>query len=322
MANSGTFVNATLNYTPNNNKQMVLYLRFEDKGLKPPIEEHGEVFNPFLPENKDPRIMRVRDVRPEISKWTTTDALDNHGFMYVKNKSSLSTMDYYDNEIVMNEYYPACGELVKERTGAAKVLVFDHVLRNKKAAGELLKGGAPIQNPVGLCHNDYTPISARNRVLQLAAPIDADITANTVKEPLLNMEEAKYLLDTHRVAFINVWRSIGAHPVKDNSLAVCDKESFAPNDFADLKFVYPDREGGISVAKYNPNHKWCYVSDLMNDECILLKCYDSKFGGVPSAHAGFDLPNAPSNYPSRESVEIRTIAFWPKEDNMNNKSKL
>ena len=39
MANSGTFVNATLNYTPNNNKQMVLYLRFEDKGLKPPIEE-------------------------------------------------------------------------------------------------------------------------------------------------------------------------------------------------------------------------------------------------------------------------------------------
>ena len=49
MANSGTFVNATLNYTPNNNKQMVLYLRFEDKGLKPPIEEHGEVFNPFLP---------------------------------------------------------------------------------------------------------------------------------------------------------------------------------------------------------------------------------------------------------------------------------
>ena len=89
-----------------------------------------------------------------------------------------------------------------------------------------------------------------------------------------------------------------------------------------MKFVYPDREGGISVAKYNPNHKWCYVSDLMNDECILLKCYDSKFGGVPSAHAGFDLPNAPSNYPSRESVEIRTIAFWPKEDNMNNKSKL
>ena len=79
----------------------------EDKGLKPPIEEHGEVFNPFLPENKDPRVMKVRDVRPEISKWTTTDALDNHGFMYVKNKSSLSTMDYYDNEIVMNEYYPA-----------------------------------------------------------------------------------------------------------------------------------------------------------------------------------------------------------------------
>jgi hypothetical protein len=318
-----TFIKATLNYTPPTNKQMTVYLRFEDKGLKPPVEKPDELFNPFLRKNKDPRVVRIRDVRPEIHKWTNMDALDNRGFMYVKNKSPLSKADYYDNSIVMNRYYPACADLVKGQTGAAKVIVFDHVLRNKNAAGKLLQGGAPIQSPVGLCHNDYTPASARNRVLQLAAPIDVERTANTVKEQLLDKEEAEYLLATHRFAFINVWRSIGSYPVKDNSLAICDKKSFATGDFSNLKFVYPDRTGEISVAKYNPTHKWHYISDLVNDECILLKCYDSAFGGVPSAHAGFDLPNAPINYPSRESVEIRTIAFWPNNINSNKKmSKL
>ena len=203
-------------------------------------------------------------------------------------------------------------------TGAAKVLVFDHVVRSPEKQGKLLEGGAPIQNPVTVCHNDYTDISAPNRVLQLAdvAKNDDGFTSNTVKDSLLSMEEAKHLLATHRVAFINVWRNINTTPVKDRPLAICDKQSFGSADFLPLKFIYPEREGGITVAKHNPDQNWFYFSEMAHDEVMLLKCYDSKGGGVPSIHSAFSLPTemVPEGAPTRESIEMRTIAFFPLEE--------
>merc|ERR1712192_14760 len=272
-------------------------------------------------DNLEGRQVDVFDVRGTLGAFQTKEALDHRGFMHHRHASNMALADFYDNDKVMKHYYPETAALVQQLTGASKVIVFDHVLRIsdawEKPRAEL-KGRERIQGPASFCHNDYTERSAPQRVLQLSDPIDPAITANTVKEPLLSRDEAERLVATHRVAFINVWRSVGTAPVRDNPLAICDQQSFGADDFVNLKFLYPDREGEIKVAKYSPTHRWLYVSEMTPEEVLLLKCYDSALGGVPSAHTGFSMPKSsiPPDCPPRESVEMRTVVFWPEKSKL------
>jgi len=75
---------------------------------------------------------------------------------------------------------------------------------------------------------------------------------------------------------------------------------------------YPDRVGEIYHLSYNAEHRWFYFPDMQTDEAIVFKCYDSMKDGRArwSAHAAFDDPNSPPNAPARESIEMRTLAFF------------
>ncbi|MGZ9272977.1 MAG: CmcJ/NvfI family oxidoreductase, partial [Candidatus Binatia bacterium] len=57
---------------------------------------------------------------------------------------------------------------------------------------------------------------------------------------------------------------------------------------------------------------WFYFPNMQTDEAIVFKCYDSMKDGRArwSAHAAFDDPNSPGNAPARESIEMRTLAFF------------
>jgi hypothetical protein len=48
------------------------------------------------------------------------------------------------------------------------------------------------------------------------------------------------------------------------------------------------------------------------DEAMLLKCFDSSRDGRArfTAHTAFTLPNTPEDATPRESVEVRTMAFF------------
>jgi hypothetical protein len=48
------------------------------------------------------------------------------------------------------------------------------------------------------------------------------------------------------------------------------------------------------------------------DEVMLLKCFDSARDGRArfTAHSAFDDPNTRENAPPRESIEVRTLAFF------------
>ena len=125
----------------------------------------------------------------------------------------------------------------------------------------------------------------------------------------------------------------GSKPVRDRPLAVCDQRTINAADLQTVRFFYPDREGEICVARHSERHQWMYVSDLTADEVLLIKCYDSERAGpsgffsevlsklffyhvpsgVPSAHTAFELPNPDGHVTApRQSIEMRTIAFWPR----------
>jgi len=214
-------------------------------------------------------------------------SLDVEGFALVPRTTAVK--DFYDDQEVKSVYYPEIERLMREATGAEKVLVFDHNVRSGPAAK---RGDKGIREPVRYAHNDYTLKSGPQRVRDLLAHDEAE-------------ERIK-----HRFAMVNVWRPIRG-PVMDTPLAVCDARTIAPNDFVATDLKYRDRTGEVYSMAFNPAHRWFYVSRMERDEVLLLKCFDSEPGRTRfTAHSAFDDPTCPPGAPARESIEIRTIAFF------------
>jgi hypothetical protein len=123
-------------------------------------------------------------------------------------------------------------------------------------------------------------------------------------------DEAESLL-AKRVAVINVWKPISG-PVLDTPLAVCDATSIGEDDLIPTNLAYAERTGEIYSLGFDAGHRWLYYPRMRADEAMLLKCYDSETDGRArfTAHAAFDDPSTPADAPSRESIEVRTFAFF------------
>jgi len=215
-------------------------------------------------------------------------SLDTHGFMLTRAETVVK--NFYDEREVKAVYYPEVERLMKEITGAVKVVVFDH---NVRCGPMAQRGENGTREPVKMAHNDYTLKSGPQRV-----------------RDLLPGNEAEMRLQ-HRFAMINVWRPIRG-PVQESPLGVCDARSLTQQDFVPTDLVYRDRLGEVYAVTFNPNHRWFYFSHMQTNEAMLLKCYDSMSDGRArfTAHSAFDDPTTPSNAPARESIEARTLVFF------------
>lgn len=68
-------------------------------------------------------------------------------------------------------------------------------------------------------------------------------------------------------------------------------------------------------VKYNPDHKWYYLSNQTPDEVTLIKCYDSKVDRARlTPHSAFpDAVWSTEKDPQRESIEVRALVFSDSE---------
>ena len=236
-----------------------------------------------------PRPVVVHDARG----LNPVPIVDREGFALVRQQSRLE--NFYDEGQVSTVYYPECECLLSDLTGASRVMVFDHIVRNAARSNE--KG---IKMPATAVHNDYTDSSGPQRL-----------------RDLLPTEAAELL--RHRFAIINVWRPLRG-PVLDSPLGVCDARSIAPGDLVPNARIYPDRRGEIQAVKFNSAHRWYYFSEMQPEEALLLKCYDSADDGRArfTAHSAFLDPTAPPSSPPRESIETRALVLFremqPAED--------
>jgi hypothetical protein len=228
--------------------------------------------------------MAIRSARSVVDELS----LDREGFILTHQNSAVQS--FYDDAEVRSVYYPEVERLVKEATGAARVLVFDHNVRRGPSAGPAEKG---VREPVKYAHNDYTVKSGPQRVRDLLPADQA--------EPLLK----------NRFAVINVWRPIRG-PVEETPLAVCDARSIAAADLVPTDLKYPDRTGEVYSLAFNPAHRWFYFPQMRREEVMLLKCYDSAADGRArfTAHGAFDDPTTRPGAPARESIEVRTLVFF------------
>ena len=100
--------------------------------------------------------------------------------------------------------------------------------------------------------------------------------------------------------------------VEELPLAVCDVSSNEPGDLLLMDLKYRDRDGEIYVLRHSPKHKWIYFPEMLSSQALLLKTYDSETDGRARfmAHSTFEDPNTPENAIPRESIEVRTMAFF------------
>lgn len=213
-------------------------------------------------------------------------SLDDQGLVFVEHKTKVA--DFFDEDQVRAVYYPEIEKLIRRESGASRVVIFDHALRS---GDETEREAKLIRTPVMQAHNDYTEWSGPNRLHEILP------------------DEADDLLK-RRFAIIQVWRAIN-QPIQANPLALADARSI---EFADLMVAerrYPHRVGQTYRLRYNPNHRWIYFPEMRRDEAIVFKVYDSEKNRARfTAHTSFDDPATPPNAPPRQSIEVRTFAFF------------
>jgi len=122
--------------------------------------------------------------------------------------------------------------------------------------------------------------------------------------------EAEDLLQ-RRFAIIQVWRPI-RHPVETYPLAMADAQTLSPQDMIISERRAPGRIGQTYAIKYNPAHKWYWFPRMRREEAYVFKVFDSIKDGRArwTAHTAFKDPTTPPNARPRESIEIRTMAFF------------
>jgi hypothetical protein len=266
------FVEADLNYLAYDGRRPVNY-------AYPPPAGIPQSNVTFVPHHVRIENGRALGERPSLHR---------QGFELREHRSAVH--DFSEEAVIREQYYPEVERLLKQATGAEKVVVFDHTLR-LDTPGHAQEG---IREPVRRVHNDQTFVSGPRRV-----------------RDHLPAEEAERRLQ-HRYAIVNVWRPIGA-PVATAPLALCDARSISRDDLIASDLVYRDKVGETYAFRHNPKHRWFYFPEVRPDEVVLLKIYDSLVTGAArlTAHTAFDHPNTSPTAAPRRSIELRTLVFWP-----------
>lgn len=266
-------VRATLNYTVDNGRAPDYYFYEPDPGTE------------LNPPGTDLREMDIHNGWPEADRLSA----DREGFELHEFGAAFDAYD--DDAAVHRDFYPQVIDYVKRHTGAKRVVVFDHTIRKRLPAD--LKVQTTVQRPaVLLVHSDYTVHSGPQRVRDILP------------------DEADALLQ-RRVAFYNVWKPLRER-VLELPLAMCDARTHDDADMLRMDLKYRERTGEIYVMRHSPRHRWMYFPEMEARHALLLKTYDSETDGRARfmGHTAFEDPTTPPDAPKRESIEVRTMAFF------------
>ena len=266
-------VRTTVQYTVDNGVPPDYYFYEPDASVK------------LNPPGTDPREVEIHNAWAQAA----TLSADREGFELHDFEARFDQFD--DDTSVHAQFYPQVVDFVKRNTGAKRVVVFDHTIRKRLPAD--LKQQTTVQRPaVMLVHSDYTPASGPQRVRDIV-PDDAD--------ELLQ----------RRVAFYNVWKPLYRR-VEELPLAMIDAQTQQEGDLLRMDLKYRERTGEIYVLRHSPQHRWHYFPHMEARHALLLKTYDSETDGRARfmGHSAFEDPTSPPDAPRRESIEVRTMAFF------------
>ena len=242
----------------------------------------------------DLRTLSFHDARG----WSTPPSLDREGFCLAPHKTAIR--DFTNRDEVRAGYAPELEELLREVTGAKRVLgfPFGHMRFSKRSSN--YKTGANSQ-PAHFPHVDCTPRTAHG----------------LVESKVFGIAKAELEPGEILVGY-NIWRVI-SDPPQDAPLAVCDVRSVAREDLIEADGVYdygepPWMTSEAYLVRHNPAHRWAYFSNMRPDEALVFRTYGNEpqwIAGAP--HVAFEDPTCPPEAAARVSVEAHAYAIFDAE---------
>ncbi|KAF2649448.1 methyltransferase CmcJ [Lophiostoma macrostomum CBS 122681] len=252
----------------------------------------------------------IRDIRGSEHLYD----LDSHGFKVVEHRSAVQ--DWSDKTTVSREYIKEVERVIKKHmSGVDEVHIFNwRTRKNKPYKTEGIKevdleDGSHYVLPATFVHIDQSP-------------------AAVVQEVRHHMTDRAVELLQGRVRLINFWQPTCRHPIRDAPLALCDGTSISDADMLSVDHVRQKFVSETLSPVYRPGFRWHYLSDQAAHECYLIKIFDSLPGvrakctfiiwrdqvrllthGTDCPHTSFESRDIPTDYPTRESIEVRAFVF-------------
>lgn len=197
------------------------------------------------------------------------------GITFLRAPTRLRSFD--DPEQLAAIYDPQLRALVVEELGAIEAVVFDHTVRTDTPSA---------RPPARHAHGDYTPASARRRLIDVLGP------------------ERAQLWERGHFGIINAWRPLRL--VERAPLAFARPATVAIEDWIDVEIIYPHRRGHVTGLLPSPRHEWVYMPDMGPEEVALFRVHDSR--GLPAvAHSAVDLDRVSADAAVRQSIESRIL---------------
>lgn len=235
--------------------------------------------------------LTIRDLRGKENSVN----LDTNALEVMKYNGSIQEI-FEKGSKAQQTHYEEIGDILKQRLGAPRVLIYHHSFRFRGPPAPDEKCDDNNRNPVFYPHVDRD-LAAVHRVIDRELdPVDAE----NVKK--------------NRIQMINVWRPIGCYPITKNPLAICDYRSIDVD-----KDIHPmtTRLVGDHVTAYtlsrnaNDSHIWYYLSRMRSDEMFVFKMLDTKHDVARCGfHTAFDNNSEPAPSEDQRSLELRCLVFY------------
>jgi hypothetical protein len=243
----------------------------------------------------DPRTVPITDGRPCRDEFT----LDRAGFALIDHRSAVA--DFADPAELDGTYTAEARRLVGELTGADEVVSLGWMLRR---AAEDRRGALPP-----------------------APDVHVDLHTSAIARGYARVHAKSALPDRpyRRAVYTSLWRTFSPPP-QDWPLALCDYRSTddaegSPNLLFRVAALPASAEAhdavdesaaesAASVFGYSPAHRWWYFPQMHTGEALIFKLHDTdRRVAWRAPHTAFRHPAAAGAH-SRESVELRTVAFF------------
>ncbi|CAF1434835.1 unnamed protein product [Adineta steineri] len=239
-----------------------------------------------------PTRITIHDLRNKEKNFN----LDIHGFEVHKYKGNIQE-EFPDNSEIQQSYYEELTILLKERLGASRVIVFNHVFRHRGPLRSLDKCDINHKNPAFNVHVDFDESGAHSSVKEILG------------------EEQMNKCMQYRYQFINIWRPIGPNVITKHPLTICDYRSL--NLDKDIHSAENRRSSFSATSSYlishNPDNtqKWYYLSEMKSNEMFIFKTFDSNFNVARfCAHTGFTNDYVPTPELQQASIETRCLVLY------------
>ncbi|KAF9259758.1 hypothetical protein L218DRAFT_874011 [Marasmius fiardii PR-910] len=216
--------------------------------------------------------------------------LDEAGFQYLHRPTKHTD---FDDIKELEEYYRESTEIVKEVTGASRVILYDPLQRRRRA-GEEDSDTVKKRRPAGQVHVDVSLSAAFSHIHRYAPT-----------------SEASKLLSSRRFQVINLWRPIN-NPAFDWPVAFCVWDSVdVERDTFSVPRLRPEKYNEALGVRFSCAHRWKYLRGMRTDEVVLIKNFDSDESVARfTPHTAFEDPTTPKGSPPRESIELRFLVFY------------